>query len=539
MSIKQKTTKVVLFFSLFTVLSSFLVFDVRAEVNDEDKISMGYVYHGNVGSYTSSINKANGSLNIVSPNYFNLNPDGSLYLENVQSSFINTMHEKDIKVVPFLSNHWDRDKGIQALLNKDELVRDLVDTVMMLNLDGINIDLENITHTEKELFIEFIKTLRQRLPENKILSVAVAANPNGYTTGWHGAYDYYELQKYCDYLIIMTYDESWYGSLPGPVASIQFVEASIQYALNQNVPSEKIVMGLPTYGRYWNETSSSTGGAGISLVQAHDLIETYNGTIDYDRSVQSPRASFTILDSDPNFTIYGKLLTPGSYTLWFENQASYKEKIKLIQFYNLRGAASWSIGQEHPSFWTYYSLYMDGIYFNDISQHWAFEDIQLMFELGWMLGIDQEQFAPDKVVTRAQAATLLVRAMNLSLDYGSTHFKDIPHTHWAKHYIQTAYKNGLFIGDKNGYFNPEQPLTREQMAAVINRIMDMDSEPNSNFSPFNDILPSDWSYAAIMNVYEHHILTGYPDSTYKPKRPLKRSEMASLSGRLYHKRILP
>lgn len=47
----------------------------------------------------------------------------------------------------------------------------------------------------------------------------MAANPKGWTTGWHGSYDYKSLAEYADYLMIMAYDESWNGSSEGPVAS--------------------------------------------------------------------------------------------------------------------------------------------------------------------------------------------------------------------------------------------------------------------------------------------------------------------------------
>ena len=130
------------------------------------------------------------------------------------------------------------------------------------------------------------------------VSVAVAANPTGATTSWIGLYDYKALAAVSDYLMVMAYDESYPGDpTPGPVASLPFVEKSIQYALSQ-APANKIVLGIPFYGRYWNQDPASNG-AGISCSKAFkSLVDQYGGTVRYDTASQSPVATFTIQSTD-------------------------------------------------------------------------------------------------------------------------------------------------------------------------------------------------------------------------------------------------
>ena len=183
----------------------------------------------------------------------------------------------------------------------------------------------------------------------------MAANPKGWTTGWHGSYDYKSLAEYADYLMIMAYDESWNGSSEGPVASYNFVERSIQYA-RRYVPAEKIVLGVPFYGRIWS-SDGNLKGHGISLDVLSRMLPDYNATITYDETYQSPKAEFTVKQGDKEYIVNGKALAPGRYTVWFEDERSLRSKIKLIHQYNLKGLGSWSLSQaSEPVSYTHLTL---------------------------------------------------------------------------------------------------------------------------------------------------------------------------------------
>lgn len=83
-----------------------------------------------------------------------------------------------------------------------------------MGLDGVNVDIENVTEKQRTQYTELVRRLRESLPSDKEVSVAVAANPSGWNTGWHGSYDYAELGKYADHLFIMAYDEHYQGGAP-------------------------------------------------------------------------------------------------------------------------------------------------------------------------------------------------------------------------------------------------------------------------------------------------------------------------------------
>lgn len=332
----------------------------KMEKNDR-KLIMSYVYNDILEKnpsdyYSQSVKKTKNALNEVSPPYLVLNQNGTLEKTNsISRDFIEEMHKKSIKVVPFLTDQWDQVKARAALKNKIELVSEISKTVKEYGLDGVNVDIEHVTEKDRKEYSKFVESLRKTLPKNKKVTVAIAANPNGWKSGWHGAYDDTTLAKYSDYLMLMAYDEHTMNQEnPGPVASFSFVETSIKSTLSRNVPAEKIVLGIPFYGRIWKE-DGAIQGLDVSLKMAENLIEKYNGKVVYNQTYQTPKATFTISRKDDLSKLekWDELLTPGTYTLWFENEKSIKSKLKLVQKYHLKGIGIWSLGQEPESTWDY------------------------------------------------------------------------------------------------------------------------------------------------------------------------------------------
>ncbi|MEH7224649.1 LysM peptidoglycan-binding domain-containing protein [Bacillus sp. JJ1566] len=328
---------------------------LRLPITASEVVNLGYMYFGNTKEYVNTVNSTGHAVNIASPSYFDINPDGTLKLTyQVDRNFIETMHRQGIRVVPFLSNHWNRDVGRAMLANKELAAQQIADAIARYNLDGVNVDIENVTDADRANYTEFVRLLREKIPPTKEVSVAVAANPNGWMAGWHGSYDYTNLAKYADYLMIMTYDESYQGGDPGSVASYSWVEKSIQYALAQDVAPDKIVLGIAHFGRYWME-GQSYGGFGISNTQVQTLIDRYNGTVVFDEVSKTPKAVVTIKEGDPLTFVSGAALSPGTYTIWFENDESIAAKLGLVGKYNIRGVGNWSLGQENKSVWNSYT----------------------------------------------------------------------------------------------------------------------------------------------------------------------------------------
>ncbi len=515
---------------IYISIMAFVSVSVTPVYAKDKKFNMSYIYFGNSDAYKNHVKNTNHSLQAISPNYFDLDTDGTLKLTSaLNTHFINEMHQQGIKVIPFLSNHWNRELGRLALQKRESLAQEIADAIYNYKLDGINIDIENMTEEDRDHYTDFVKQIRERLSSDKSISVAVAANPRRFKTGWQASYDHRSLAKYSDYLVVMAYDESYKGSLPGAIASLPFVEDSIKQVL-EYVPNEKVVLGIPFYGRYWKE-GESCGGYGLSLKKINALIQEYQGQVLFDMVKQSPKALIKI-DENQNSTNVSKELTPGTYTIWYENEPSLKSKLRLVQKYNLKGTASWSLGQETQDTWDYYNRWLNGKYFLDTEGHWAQESILKAEEKGWMIGINHNQFYPEQSITRAQATTALVRLLALPENKEKVFLKDVKEHHWAKKYIDIAVQNGILVGDEKGNFKPDDQITREEMAVILCRIMPQMETLNHQSNLFKDVTQKNWAYDSIAQISKITIFVGYPDGNFRPKEQITRAQMAVLLDRV-------
>lgn len=351
----KKIVRIILFIVCFVLIGSFF-YPVSIFANKE-KINSSYLYFGLKSSYINQINQTKNSLDIIHPDYFNIDTEGNLNITSkFDLSFVREMQHRGIKVVPFLSNHWDKELGRKAIQNRNRLTDQLVQFVVKHNLDGVNIDIENIDHHDKTNFTLFIQMLRNKLPKGKMLSIAIPANPNGWKTGWHGAYDNKELSTYADYLFLMAYDQNWSGdTTPGPVAGYPWVEDSVTALIKEGVPSKKIMLGVPFYGRYWNDTGSIKGNSVTMNTVLTSWVNKYNIDIRYDVVQKSYIGTFRVGSGDT--------LPVGNYVLWFDGEKSLKEKINLVHQYNLLGIGSWALSQEHISTWDYFDTWLSQKFF--------------------------------------------------------------------------------------------------------------------------------------------------------------------------------
>ena len=495
-------------------------------LNYTPPVSVTYLYAGNTSIYLKNLARTRDNISIACPDYFEVDASGSLQLTRaVDPVFVSTAQGWGIQVVPFVSNHWNRSYGRAALANRAALSDALTAQVVTHNLDGIDIDIENITEADRASFTDFIRLLRQKLPTDKYLSVCVAANPHNWTTGWQGAYDYAALAGYVDHIFIMTYDESYAGGPAGPVSSYSFVEKSVQYALQHTTP-DKILMGIPFYGRYWTADGSATGLA-FTLSDIRALTARHSSVLWYDAGLQTARATMTV-SSDGNAALWGgKIVSAGVYDIWYENDDSYRAKLSLVDKYGLKGAGSWALGQEYEDVWTGYRTWIHALPYHDIAGLWAEGHIAALYKEGIMTGSRPGYFEPQRAMTRAEAIVVLNRLLDIEPVAGAP-FDDIA-GHWARGHIAAAAQAGIAQGN-DGRFRPNDPVSRQEFCLLIDRALWLPNTVDYNQSLFRDVSPvlTPWSNNAIVSLAVHGILDGYADGCFYPAKEITRAEAAKM-----------
>lgn len=212
---------------------------------------------------------------------------------------------------------------------RDKLINDII--AASANFDGVQIDFESVIPADKEIFLEFLTILKKEL-KGKTLSIAVPARRK-YV---NDAFDYDKIGKIADRIIIMAYDQHWSTSKPGPVSSLNWCGEVVKYTISK-IPAEKIVMGIPFYGRAWIDKNPARA---YRLNSTKDIMKELKPEIEYTE------------DGIPFFT-YSTTVQVSHY---FDDKNTIADKLKLYRSGSVTKAAFWRISQETPEVWDIITL---------------------------------------------------------------------------------------------------------------------------------------------------------------------------------------
>ena len=284
-------------------------------------------------------------VNVVSPSFFYIDNQGKLQ-ENIGDAgkkYIDWAHENGYKVWPMVSNAGDGMIDVTSSIMNDyskrkEIIKGLVDASIKYNLDGINIDFENMKQEDKDLYSRFIIELSPRIKEiGDVLSVDVTAPDGGET--WSMCFDRHVIGDVANYIVFMAYDEYGVSSnKAGTTAGYDWVKLSLQKFLQtEEIESNKIILGVPFYTRVWTEKGDGT--ATSSVVNMKDINRVVPNGVEkkWDDSLKQNYAEYT----------------DGGATkkMWIEDEESLKAKLTLISENNLGGVAEWQKDMENDDIW--------------------------------------------------------------------------------------------------------------------------------------------------------------------------------------------
>ena len=219
---------------------------------------------------------------------------------------------------------------------RNRLIDNIIDLIVKYNLDGINIDFENMYMEDKAMFNRFLIELEPRLNEmGKVLSVDVTA-PDGSET-WSMCFDRNTISKVADYIIFMAYDQ--YGAnsrKEGTTAGCDWVEANVIKFLGQEgVNPDKLILAVPFYTRLWVEGDKDSPYS-VDMKSVDKVIPA-NVEKKWDDNLKQYYVEYT---------------EDGAvHKMWIEDLTSISAKLDLINEYKLAGAAYWEKDRESPEVW--------------------------------------------------------------------------------------------------------------------------------------------------------------------------------------------
>lgn len=349
----------------------------------------------------------------------------------------------------------------------------------------------------------------------------------------------------------------------GPVASIGSVDyTSLQAAVDAVGDKETIkvyVDGLEAVvsgnKTFYIELSGATQYPDLSAASGYVLTDDGNGTY----SVSKQDQGGTV---DPRYIIYVERSDNGSVSVWPGTAAArtvVTVNVKPDEGYVLDElVVTDSIGRElevqykgsgkytfkMPASWVKIeaSFRTRRMPFADVAENaWYTDAVRYVYEHDLMDGIGSTTFAPDATTSRAMIATILWRMAGSPAVNGSIGFSDVADGQWYSEAIRWAASEGIVAGYDNGKFGPDDPITREQFAAMLWRYAES-AGYDVSIGESTNIL----SYADAMNVSEYAIpamqwacgsgvITGISEATLVPRGEATRAQAATMLMRFCEK----
>ena len=175
--------------------------------------------------------------------------------------------------------------------------------------------------------------------------------------------------------------------------------------------------------------------------------------------------------------------------------------------------------------------------FTDITKEFEFakQAIQALFSKGIIEGVGNNKYAPEREFTRAQFCKIMVEALGYDIVEYKGAFTDVKESDWFAPYVQTAFENGLFDGYDDGSFRPNQPINRQEMAAVAGRgaviagkveqaRMNEFTMDKSNYLDKESV--SDWAAHEVAWLEAQGVFSEIDGENFEPKKVVNRAEAA-------------
>ncbi|HCL82614.1 MAG TPA: glycosyl transferase family 2 [Chitinophagaceae bacterium] len=304
-------------------------------------IRAGFYVNWSPTSFTS-LEQNISHMNLVLPEWFFLDPGTDTLYTNIDQKALDFMAKAGVKVLPLLTNNYKgvfRGDVVHRILNnpgkRDRLIDDIIRNLELYKLDGINIDFEDLQEKKNEVLVQFQKALYEKMHARGLLVTEDV-------TPFNEDYNFKELSRFNDYIILMAYDQYSDGTGPGTICHQKWIEGAVDDALKK-IPSDKLVLALAGFGYDWkmDDTGKVLSVAPISYQDALTLARSYDGKIKFDND--SYNLHF-VYDDDSGST----------HQVHFTDAATTFNSMRFAQETGLGGVALWRLGNEDPRMWDFY-----------------------------------------------------------------------------------------------------------------------------------------------------------------------------------------
>ena len=178
--------------------------------------------------------------------------------------------------------------------------------------------------------------------------------------------------------------------------------------------------------------------------------------------------------------------------------------------------------------------------FTDVSEKdWFYGDVMFVYENGLMLGTSKTLFSPHGTATRGMMATILWRMEGSPAPKGKNSFTDVEAGKWYADAITWTAENGIFAGYGKDKFGPDDPITREQLAAIFYRYADYKGynlTVKGNLDKFKDAdKVTDYAKTAMQWAVGSGLMKGKSGNLLDPQGTATRAEIAAMLHRFIEK----
>ena len=275
--------------------------------------------------------------NVIAPTWFEFGDSEGNLIDRGHPSYVQAAKARGLQVWALMSHNFTEPQYTKEILTstkkRQHVINQLVEMVKKYDLDGINIDIENI---QPDFSREWVQFMRELYPQMQAIGATVSVDVY-MPSAWSRHYERAKISEVVDYFIVMAYDQHWSGSeQAGPTAGLSWVEEGIDLNLKE-VPKEKLVLGMPFFTRIWEETATGIKSKPYGMVVAQDTVKEWGVTPEYDEEHRQYYAEVTRGDT--------------LYKVWLESSETIEERVAMIEKYGLAGYAGWKLGLEDSSVW--------------------------------------------------------------------------------------------------------------------------------------------------------------------------------------------